>query len=111
MAYAKRVAPIKLVLSKKEYNLLVGILTENIENDDLEIKSIAVMTKEKLLKFGIPKFLTENEVEIEIKLYINEAIDIITQLLMYCSKKTKEIDFFQALIKVRECININDIEN
>ena len=33
MADVKRIPPIKLVLTVKEYNILIGILTKNIEEN------------------------------------------------------------------------------
>ena len=98
MAYVKRIPPIKLVLTVKEYNILIGILTKNIESDNL-----ATITKEKLLKYSIPR--EENDkIEIDLRLYINEAADIISELLKYESNKTKEIDYYQVLLKVRETV-------
>lgn len=106
MAYVKRVPPIKLVLTIKEYNTLVGILTKNIDdNIELEKKEIASLTKEKLLKFGIPHENDLMENEIDLRLYINEAADIIEQILLYVAKKTNEVNYYQVLLKVRESID------
>lgn len=103
MAYVKRVPPIKLVLTVKEYNTLVGILTRNIdENNDKTNKEIATLTKEKLLKFGIPNEMGSNISEIDVRLYLNEAADIITQLLLYVENRINEIDYCQVLLKFRE---------
>ncbi len=102
MAYVKRIPPIKLILTVKEYNVLIGILTKNIEgNSSEESDNLATITKEKLLKYSIPR--EENDkIEIDLRLYINEAADIISELLKYESNKTKEIDYYQVLLKVRE---------
>ena len=104
MAYVKRIPPIKLVLTVKEYNILIGILTKNIEKNNLvESDNLATITKEKLLKYSIPR--EENDkIEIDLRLYINEAADIIPELLKYESNKTKEIDYYQVLLKVRETV-------
>lgn len=104
MAYVKRIPPIKLVLTVKEYNILIGILTKNIEENNLvESDNLATITKEKLLKCSIPR--EENDkIEIDLRLYINEAADIISELLKYESNKTKEIDYYQVLLKVRETV-------
>ena len=104
MAYVKRIPPIKLVLTVKEYNILIGILTKNIEENNLvESDNLATITKEKLLKYRIPR--EENDkIEIDLRLYINEAADIISELLKYESNKTKEIDYYQVLLKVRETV-------
>ncbi len=104
MAYVKRIPPIKLVLTVKEYNILIGILTKNIEENNLvESDNLATITKEKLLKYSIPR--EENDkIEIDLRLYINEAADIISELLKYESNKTKEIDYYQVLLKVRETV-------
>ena len=103
MAYVKRVPPIKLILTIKEYNTLIGVLTKNIDEfHDTENEEIAILTKEKLLKFSIPHENDLNVVEIDVRLYLNEAADIMTQLLSYIAKRTNEIDYYQVLLKVRE---------
>ncbi len=111
MAYSKRVPPIKLVLTMKEYNILVGILTINIDNMvDQSIKEIAKLTKEKLLKYSLPRKAEDDNIEIDIRLYINEAADIISQLLSYLNNKVNEINYYQVLLKVRENIE-NNLDN
>lgn len=103
MAYVKRVPPIKLVLTIKEFNILVGILTKNLDEIDNEIiKELAVLTKEKLLKYSIPRELDENNIEIDVRLYLNEAADIISQLLSYIDRRSNEINYYQVLLKVQE---------
>lgn len=102
MAYTKRIPPIKLVLTVNEYNILIGVLSNNIEMIEIdELKELAIITKEKLLKYSIPRE-EENKVEIDLRLYINESADIITQLILYISKRMREIDYYQVLLKVRE---------
>lgn len=104
MAYSKRIPPIKLILSIKEYNNLIGILTNNIDSEENEsIIELAKITKEKLLKHSVPKQY-DDKTEIELRLYINEASDIISQLLLYLKDRMKEIDYYQVLLKVRENI-------
>lgn len=88
MAYAKRAPQIKMVLTVDEYNALVGILTKN--NDELgnsEEKESALIIKEKLLKFSISNIEQNNNIEIDMRLYINETMDIINQLLLYIKKE------------------------
>ena len=112
MAYSKRVPPIKLVLTVKEYNILVGILTKNFDDlVDKASKELAKLTKEKLLKYSLPRQNENEDIEIDIRLYINEAVDIISQLLDYLSNKINEVNYYQVLLKVRENIENNtDIE-
>lgn len=110
MAYVKRIPPIKLILTRREYNTLIGILTKNSEEiDDAANKDLAMLTKEKLLKFSIPHEKELDFIEIDVRLYLNEAADIISQLLLYISNKAKEVDYYQVLLKVRESfVNQND---
>lgn len=109
MAYSKKIPPIKLVLTIQEYNNLIGVLTNNInELEDLEVKELACMTKEKLLKYSIPRRKEDNNMEIDMRLYINEAADIISQLLSYLNSRVDEVDYFQVLLKVRESIEKNE---
>ena len=84
MAYTKRIPPIKLVLTKKEYNNLIEIFTRCITDaKEEEIKQLANQTKEKLLKYSIPREKDDKSIEIDTRLYINEAADIISLLLSY----------------------------
>lgn len=107
MAYVKRVPPIKLVVSVNEFNNLIGVLTNNIDDfSDEYVLEIANSTKEKLLKYSVPKKNSDNLTEIEMRLYLNEAADIITQLLLYVSKNIKEIDYMQLLNIIRENFEI-----
>ncbi len=110
MAYTKRIPPIKLVLTKKEYNNLIEIFTRCITDaKEEEIKQLANQTKEKLLKYSIPREKDDKSIEIDTRLYINEAADIISLLLSYLESKIKEIDYYQVLLKVRE--NLNNIDS
>lgn len=109
MAYVKRVPPIKLVLTIKEFNILVGALTKNIDEIDNEtIKEFALLTKEKLLKYSISHELDEDNIEIDTRLYLNEAADIISQLLIYIGKRSNEINYYQVLLKVQESFKNQD---
>ena len=88
MAYAKRVPQIKMVLTVDEYNALVGILTKNNnELENLEENESALIIKEKLLKFSISNIEQDNNIEIDVRLYINETMDTINQLLLYIKKE------------------------
>lgn len=103
MTYVKRVPPIKLVLTVNEYNILIGVLTENIDEQGNEnIRELANITKEKLLKYSLPRTEEDGNIEIDLRLYLNEASDIISQLLSYISKNMREVDYYQVLLKVRE---------
>lgn len=109
MAYVKRIPPIKLILTISEYNTLIGVLTKNFDEvSDDDVKELAKMTKEKLLKYSIPHDSQENKVEIDVRLYLNEAADIISQLLLNISKSTKEVNYYQVLLKVRENMNVEE---
>lgn len=107
MAYSKRVPQIKLVLNREEYNNLIEILTKNLEANDEDTKSIASMTKDKLLKYSLPR-KEDDKIEIDIRLYINEIVDIIAQLLSYVNGKVNKIDYYQVLLKVRENFEVED---
>lgn len=101
MAYSKRIAPIRMILTDKEYNILVETITECITNDSSEHGVLAKMVKEKMFKYSIIKEENEKEL-IETKLYINEAMDLISLLLIYVSDKVKRIDYCQVLKKMSE---------
>lgn len=102
MAYSKRVPIIKLVLTKEEYNNLIEVLTQNIESKNIELQDIAKITKEKFLKYGIPQENDKGEIEINLKLYINEIIDIVNQLLSYINDKVSKNNYYQVLLKLKD---------
>lgn len=102
MAYSKRVPIIKLVLTKKEYNNLIEVLTQNIESKNIELQDIAKITKEKFLKYGIPQENDKGEIEINLKLYVNEIIDIVNQLLSYINDKVSKNNYYQVLLKLKD---------
>lgn len=102
MAYSKRVPIIKLVLTKEEYNNLIEVLTQNIESKNIELQDIAKITKEKFLKYGIPQVNDKGEIEINLKLYINEIIDIVNQLLSYINDKVSKNNYYQVLLKLKD---------
>ncbi|MCI9434925.1 MAG: hypothetical protein HFI86_06625 [Bacilli bacterium] len=112
MAYSKRIPPIKLVLTIKEYNNLIGVLTENINNqEDKDIIELAELTKEKLLKYSIPRKKDENTIEIDVRLYVNESADIISQLLYNIGKKITEVNYYQVLLKVRDLFDESNLDD
>ena len=96
MAYSKRVPIIKLVLTKEEYNNLIEVLTQNIESENIELQDIAKITKEKFLKYGIPQENDKGEIEINLKLYVNEIIDIVNQLLSYINDKVSKNNYYNG---------------
>ncbi len=112
MAYSKRIPPIKLVLTIKEYNNLIGVLTENINNqEDKDIRELAELTKEKLLKYSIPRKKDENNIEIDVRLYVNESADIISQLLYNIGKKITEVNYYQVLLRVRDLFDESNLDD
>ena len=102
MAYSKRVPIVKLVLTKEEYNNLIEVLTQNIESENIELQDIAKITKEKFLKYGIPQENDKGEIEINLKLYVNEIIDIVNQLLSYINDKVSKNNYYQVLLKLKD---------
>lgn len=107
MAYTKRIPPIKLILTIKEYNYIIGVLTKNIEkNNNKSENELSILTKEKLLKYGIPKTRENGDIEIELRLYNNEIADILSEFISFIKERTKEINYFEVLLKVRENNNI-----
>ena len=98
----KRVPIIKLVLTKEEYNNLIEVLTQNIESENIELQDIAKITKEKFLKYGIPQENDKGEIEINLKLYVNEIIDIVNQLLSYINDKVSKNNYYQVLLKLKD---------
>ena len=88
MAYTKRIPPIKLILNVKEYNTLIGALTKNIEDIESEENNLSINTKEKLLKYSIPR-QEQDGIEIDLSVNVNTKMYKKGNLEMY--KKRNEI--------------------
>lgn len=105
MAYQKRIPPIKIIVDTESYNELVELVNGFVENSMYEnIKEKARKMKDKLLRYSVPHTNEDEEIEIDIRFYPNEAEDLINMLLA----ETKEIEittnYYEVLLKVREGI-------
>jgi len=69
------------------------------------------LTKEKLLKYSIPRKKDENTIEIDVRLYVNESADIISQLLYNIGKKITEVNYYQVLLKVRDLFDESNLDD
>ena len=83
MTFQNKRPPIKIKLSVKKFNLLVGILKYNEQKNTNDDNNISKKLREKLLQYSIP-FKDENNKElIEVGLFISEVASIINELLIY----------------------------
>lgn len=100
--YPSRVPPIKLDLNRELFNLIIQILKSNVNSEDEYINNNSKKLIEKLLTYSVPIEL-EQKVEINVRLFNNEASIIIFQLL-YFLKEYVEIDndYYEALKTIRK---------
>lgn len=103
MGYRNRKPPIKITMTRGEYNLLVDILNLNSSSKIENIKGTAIKLKNKLLRYSIPRIEDDN-VLIDIGFFINEASEVIYQLISLQNNSKVEIDYYSVLLKVRESI-------
>lgn len=99
MAYKKRIPPIKVTLTKKGYNELVECVSSKIINNSIN-KSLEEI-KDKLLRYSIPSEDNEN---VEVRLYISEAKELIEVLINSLSNIEPRVNYYETLLKVREKI-------
>lgn len=100
--YPNRVPPIKLVFDTDYYNMIIQVLRNNEKIGDENIQLKATKLKEKLLTYSVPRE-DENNIEVDVRLYNNEASQIIYQLMYFFEKDINvEEDYFSALKTIRE---------
>jgi hypothetical protein len=102
MAYQKRIPPIKIILDIESFNQLVetiSIFSENPLNEKIQAK--ATKLKEKLLRYSVPR-TEENDTEIDIRFYPNEAEDLINMLIANIKDIEINTNYYEVLLKVRE---------
>ena len=89
MAYPKRTPPVKLVISKEQYNSLV----ERVMIDE--------QLKGKLLRYSVPK--EDNSIlNVEIGLFPDEAASLIKLLITSPLSEEVTIDYYSVLVKVHK---------
>ena len=100
--YFTKTPPIKVVLDKRYYNMLIQSLITNERITDGQFSEIANRLKTKLLTYSVPKEEVDN-ITIDIRLYNNEAARLIEQLLFLYEQNVKvDSDYYSALVKIRE---------
>lgn len=99
MAYKKKIPPIKVTLTKKEYNELVECVSSKIINNSIN-KSLEEI-KDKLLRYSIP---CEDYENVEVRLYVSEAKELIEVLINSLSNIEPRVNYYETLLKVREKI-------
>lgn len=102
MAFQTKRPPIKIKLSVKKFNLLVGILKYNEQKNTNDDNNISKKLREKLLQYSIP-FKDENNKElIEVGLFISEVASIINELLIYNIDDAIDVNYFDVLVEQRK---------
>lgn len=97
MAYNKRKPPIMVELTIDSFNLLIGYLSNIMEENK---KDIAIKLKEKLLQYSIPN-LTESDTFIVVRFFNQEASQLINLLIGYYNNKNDEINYYEMLLENR----------
>lgn len=104
--FASKTPPVKVVVDKKYFNMLIQVLTkiEKIEDDERELDRIKKL-KEKILTYSIPR--EENGMTlIDMRFFVNEASTLISKLMFLFEENIEiEADYFEVLQKVRASKN------
>lgn len=103
MGYKSRKPPIKITVTKNEYNLLVDILNLNSSSEIEDIKTNAIKLKNKFLQYSVPR-LEDDKILIDIRFFPNEASEVIYQLISLQNNSKVEIDYYSVLLKVRDSL-------
>ena len=102
LAFVHKTPPIKLVVTKEQFNAMVEriSLSENCDSTEL---------KEKLLKFSIPR--EDNSIfSVEIGLFPNEAANLIKILMTRALPEVVKTDYFSVLVRVHKELSRNEQE-
>jgi hypothetical protein len=102
MAYAKRTPPIKMKVDIDSFNLLVELVNRYTEVDDERISVKSTKMKDKLLRYSVPIEDDEKGTIIDIRLFNNEAEDLIYMLFNNVPNIEIKANYFDVLLKVRE---------
>ena len=102
MPYQKRIPPVKVELSIEKFNLLVEMLTRYTQMSNERVAQLATKMKDKLLRYSIPRTEEEQETKVDIRVYPNEASEIIYMLIYNVEDLEISTNYFEVLQKVRE---------
>lgn len=104
--FASKTPPVKVVVDKQYFNMLIQVLTkiEKIEEDERELDRVKKL-KEKILTYSIPR--EENGMTlIDMRFFVNEASTLINKLMFLFEENIEiEADYFEVLQKVRAAKN------
>lgn len=98
MIYTKNLPQVKICLDQKEFNILLELISNGINDENKIIKDKSIMIKDKLLKYSTLSKVNENKIEINGLFYIKEITDILEVIIMtskvsvtenYCNKLEK----------------------
>lgn len=103
MSHITRIPPIKLILDKDRFNILLDVLNYNEFNSKIEATIInAKKLKNKLLRYSIPREDENGNVYIDVRFYNNEISEVVFQFIEFNKGKDILVDYYSVLLKVRE---------
>lgn len=108
--YSNRIPPVKLVLSKDNFNSFMNFLSEIEKSEDKNISDDAKLIKKKLLKYSIPKIDEKGNSIVDIRFYVNESSIVINQFIQTL-EMFNEVDYYSVLEKVREQYKDSNVQN
>ena len=108
--YSNRIPPIKLVLSKDNFNSFINFLSKIEKDEDKNTSGDAKLIKDKLLKYSIPKKDENGNSIVDIRFYINESSIVINQFIKTL-EMFNEVDYYSVLEKVREKYKDSSVQN
>lgn len=100
MIYTKNLPQVKICLEQKEFNILLELISNGINDENKIIKDKSIMIKDKLLKYSTPSKVNENKMEIKSLFYINEITDILEVIIM-TSKISVTENYYNKLEKLQ----------
>ncbi|MBE5805991.1 MAG: hypothetical protein E7313_04690 [Clostridiales bacterium] len=104
MAHKRRRPPFHLKFNIRSFNFLLEILSIYIEREDELLKEKADKLKTKLLRYSIPYETEQKEELVYIRLFQNEAEDLVYILFNSIDEFEVETNYYEVLVKVRESL-------
>ncbi|MBP3920905.1 MAG: hypothetical protein IKR57_00475 [Bacilli bacterium] len=112
MAYSKRIPPIKIFLNVEEFNKLVDVLNTMSTCNEEKLEKKSIKLKDKLLRYSVPITNENEEQMVDIRFYNNEITDLFYILFFGIENMIDvETNYFEVLLKVREKIKEEKMEN
>lgn len=102
MGFKSKRPPIRTVVNKDKYNLLISILKVNELSSSKKASDKAIKLKDKLLNYSRPFKDDNNNDMVEIRFFPDEINDLVHQFLFYNSTENIDTTYFETLLEYRK---------